>query len=179
MNTRSTHQCSACAVRNIWEHHRPAVGSNFWPLSERDRSLWEAWFVVYQDLLFFSTPKSLAKFQNILKKEDQDRNKSDPASRKMSLKFHQVWTEWKKSEQNFLHVYEAGDYWKEKISLVIGINQTNHSTNQERPCTTVRRITKELSVCQSQFRPDPARFPVLSQIKQHTPRLVVSFRQFL
>ncbi len=99
MNTRSTHQCSACAVRNIWEHHRPAVGSNFWPLSERDRSLWEARFVAYHDLLFLLTPKLLAKFQNILKKDDQDRNKSDPASRKMSLKFHQVWTEWKKSEQ--------------------------------------------------------------------------------
>jgi len=28
-------------------------------------------------------------------------------------------------------------------------------------------------------RPDLVTFPVLSQIKPHTPRLVVSFRQFL
>ena len=33
---------------------------------------------------------------------------------------------------------EAGDYCEAEISLVIGINQTNHSTNQERPCTTVQ-----------------------------------------
>jgi hypothetical protein len=74
---------------------------------------------------------------------------------------------------------ETGDYWKAEISLVIGINQTNHSTNQERPCTTVQRIKKERSICQSQLRPDPVSFPVLSQIKPHTPRLVVPFRQFL
>jgi len=40
-------------------------------------------------------------------------------------------------------------YWEAKISLVIGINQTNHSTNQERPCTTNQRIKKELSICPS------------------------------
>jgi len=57
---------------------------------------------------------------------------------------------------------ETGDYWKAEISLVIGINQTNHSTNQERPCTTVQRIKKERSICQSQLRPDPVSFPVLS-----------------
>ena len=33
-NARSAHQCSARAVQSIWEHHRPAVGSNFWPLFE-------------------------------------------------------------------------------------------------------------------------------------------------
>jgi len=74
---------------------------------------------------------------------------------------------------------EAGVYCAVKISLVIGINQTNHSTNQERPCTTVQRIKKELSICQSRLRPDLVTFPVLSQIKPHTPRLVVPFRQFL
>ena len=31
-----------------------------------------------------------------------------------------------------------------EISFVNRINQTNHSTNQERPCTTIRRIEKEL-----------------------------------
>ena len=78
-----------------------------------------------------------------------------------------------------LHGCETGDYWEAEISLVIGINQTNHSTNQERPCTTVQRIKKELSICQSQLRPDLVTFRVLSQIKPHTPRLVVPFRQFL
>jgi hypothetical protein len=78
-----------------------------------------------------------------------------------------------------LHMCETGGYWKAEISLVIGINQTNHSTNQERPCTTVQRIKKEPTVCQSLQRPDLVTFPVLSQIKPHTPRLVVSFRQFL
>ena len=70
-------------------------------------------------------------------------------------------------------------YWEADVSLVIGINQTNHSTNQERPCTTVHRIKKEPSVCPSQLRPDLVTFPALSQIKPHTPRLVVPFRQFL
>ena len=35
-----------------------------------------------------------------------------------------------------------------KISSVNEINQTNHSTNQERPCTNAHRIEKELSTCQ-------------------------------
>jgi len=69
--------------------------------------------------------------------------------------------------------------WKAEIMFVIGISQTNHSTNQERPCTTLQRIEKELSICQSSLRSDLVRFPVLSQIKPHIPRLVVSFRQFL
>ena len=78
-----------------------------------------------------------------------------------------------------LHECEAGDYSEAEVSLVIGINQTNHSTNQERPCTTVQRIKKEPSICQSRLRPDLVTFPVLSQIKPHTPRLVVPFHQFL
>ena len=73
----------------------------------------------------------------------------------------------------------AWGYWKADVSLVIGINQTNHSTNQERPCTTIPRIKKELSICPSLQGPDLVTFPVLSQIKPHTPRLVVPFRQFL
>ena len=66
-----------------------------------------------------------------------------------------------------------------EISLVIGINQTNHFTNQERPCTTLQRIKKELSICPSSLSADLVTFPVLGQIKPQTPRLVVSFRQFL
>lgn len=74
---------------------------------------------------------------------------------------------------------EAGDQVVAEISFVNRINQTNHSTNQERPCTTIQRIEKELSICQSYLCPDLVRFPVLSQIKPHTPRLVVLLRQFL
>lgn len=40
-------------------------------------------------------------------------------------------------------------YWKADVSPVIGINQTNHSTDQERPCTTIHWIKKELSICPS------------------------------
>jgi hypothetical protein len=58
-----------------------------------------------------------------------------------------------------LHRCETGDYWEAEISF--------------------QRIKKELSICQSQLRPDLVTFPVLSQIKPHTPRLVVPFRQFL
>ena len=85
---------------------------------------------------------------------------------------------WMEAAQAALQVRDWG-YWEAEVSLVIGINQTNHSTNQERPCTTIRWIKKELSVCPSQQRPDLVTFPVLSQIKPHTPRLVVPFRQFL
>ena len=65
------------------------------------------------------------------------------------------------------------------VSPVTGINLTNHSTNQQRPCTTSHRIVKELSVCQSFPCPDLVSFPVLSQIKPQAPLLVVPFRQFL
>ena len=47
----------------------------------------------------------------------------------------------------------AMDYSEAEVSLVIRINQTNHSTNQERPCTTVQRIKKEPSICQSRLCP--------------------------
>eukprot|EP00347_Sterkiella_histriomuscorum_P023354 403334965 len=66
-----------------------------------------------------------------------------------------------------------------KVSFVNGINQTNHSTNQERPCTTTHRIKKELSICQSSLCLDLVSFPVLSQIEPQAPLLVVPFRQFL
>eukprot|EP00830_Metopus_es_P019296 TRINITY_DN705_c0_g1_i2.p1 TRINITY_DN705_c0_g1~~TRINITY_DN705_c0_g1_i2.p1 ORF type:complete len:261 (+),score=-8.34 TRINITY_DN705_c0_g1_i2:276-1058(+) len=59
-----------------------------------------------------------------------------------------------------------------KISFVNGINQTNHSTNQERPCTTTQQIKKELSICQSFYCLDLVSFPVLSQIKPQAPLLV-------
>lgn len=70
-------------------------------------------------------------------------------------------------------------YWAAWISSVDGINQTNHSTDQKRPCTTIERIEKEQSICQSLLFPDLVKFPVLSQIKPHAPHLVVPFRQFL
>ena len=34
-------------------------------------------------------------------------------------------------------------------SVVIGIDQTDRSTNEERPCTTTHRLVKKLSVYQS------------------------------
>ena len=34
-------------------------------------------------------------------------------------------------------------------SVVIGIDRTDRSTNEERPCTTTHRLVKKLSVCQS------------------------------
>ena len=37
-----------------------------------------------------------------------------------------------------LHECKARNYSEAGVSLIIGINQTNHSTNQERPCTTIR-----------------------------------------
>eukprot|EP01079_Euglenida_sp_SAG-EU17-18_P009381 gene9381-1687_t len=52
---------------------------------------------------------------------------------------------------------EAGDQVVAEISFVNRINQTNHSTNQERPCTTIQRIEKELSICQSYLCPDLVR----------------------
>lgn len=70
-------------------------------------------------------------------------------------------------------------YWAAWISSVDGINQTNHSTDQKRPCTTIQGIEKEHSICQSSSCPDLVKFPVLGQIKPHAPRLVVPFRQFL
>jgi len=54
---------------------------------------------------------------------------------------------------------DAVTYWEAEISLVIGINQTNHSTNQERPCTTLQRIKKELSICPSSLRPNLVNSP--------------------
>lgn len=72
-----------------------------------------------------------------------------------------------------------GFYWAAWISSVDGINQTNHSTDQKRPCTTIEGIEKEHSICQSSPSPDLVKFPVLGQIKPHAPRLVVPFRQFL
>ncbi len=74
---------------------------------------------------------------------------------------------------------DSGSYWAAWISSVDGINQTNHSTDQKRPCTTIQGIEKEHSICQSSPCPDLVKFPVLSQIKPHAPRLVVPFRQFL
>ena len=60
-----------------------------------------------------------------------------------------------------------------RIAPVSGINQTGHPTGQERPCTTLCRISPR-----SPRHPPPVSCPVLSQIKPHAPLLVVSFRQF-
>ena len=50
------------------------------------------------------------------------------------------------------------------------------ATGTAHKCTAPRYA----SACQSSVCPDPVRFPALSQIKPHAPRvLVVPFRQFL
>ena len=142
----SLDQCSARAAQDIWEHHRPAVGSSVLVLGSVHSSSEKL------------EPSTLEwKLAPCLEK-----NPAQGCSQQPSSTCVRDWS-----------------YWEVDISLVIGINQTNHSTNQERPCTTIQRIKKELSICPSQQRPDLVTFPVLSQIKPHTPRLVVPFRQFL
>ncbi len=128
-------QCSARAAQNIWEHHRPAIGSHFHAL--------KTCIVPLRSHLALSAAP-----------HHRQARREAPT-------------------------LEASTYLVVEISFVNGINQTGHPTNQQRPCTTIQRILKELSICQSSHCPDLVRFPVLSQIKPHTPRLVVSFRQFL
>lgn len=146
--TPSLKQCSARAAQDIWEHHRPAVGSSMRALGSVHSTS--------EKLI----PRALGG-PNSGQTGDVRRRPKPGLSRGATLQMR------------------AWGYWKADISLVIGINQTNHSTNQERPCTTIPRIKKELSICPSRQGPDLVTFPVLSQIKPHTPRLVVPFRQFL
>ncbi|KAG8170584.1 hypothetical protein JTE90_005341 [Oedothorax gibbosus] len=70
-------------------------------------------------------------------------------------------------------------YLVARASSVIRINQTNHYTNQERPCTTTHEIKKELLICQSSPCPGLVGFAALSQIEPQAPLLVVTLRQFL
>lgn len=61
------------------------------------------------------------------------------------------------------------------VSFVIGINQTNQSTNLPRQCT-IRKKAQNLeraAVCQSSQCPALVRFPVLGQIESQAPLLVV------
>ena len=60
-----------------------------------------------------------------------------------------------------------------EVSIVLGVNQTNQSTNKERPCNTTQRIKNELSFCHSLLCLDLVRFPVMSPIKPQAPLLVV------
>lgn len=139
-------QCSARAAQDIWEHHRPAVGSSMRALGS-----------------VHSTSEKLNPGLSGSQRPHQPVEGETPLV---------------DNTEATLQMRGWG-YWEAEVSLVIGINQTNHSTNQERPCTTIHRIKKELSVCPSQLCPDLVTFPALSQIKPHTPRLVVPFRQFL
>lgn len=63
------------------------------------------------------------------------------------------------------------------VSLVIGINQTNHSTNLPRQCT-IRTKKKAQNLeraagCPSSQRPALVRCPVLGQVRSQAPQLVV------
>ena len=148
-STPSLNQCSARAAQDIWEHHRPAVGSSMHALGSVHSA---------------SEKRQLRALGGAERPPGAQRTGTPRRPLGLHPRPYQM---------------RAPGYWEAEISLVIGINQTNHSTNQERPCTTVHRIKKELSICPSRLRPDLVTFPVLSQIKPHTPRLVVPFRQFL
>eukprot|EP00828_Plagiopyla_frontata_P000274 TRINITY_DN0_c13_g1_i3.p1 TRINITY_DN0_c13_g1~~TRINITY_DN0_c13_g1_i3.p1 ORF type:complete len:198 (+),score=-27.58 TRINITY_DN0_c13_g1_i3:354-947(+) len=66
-----------------------------------------------------------------------------------------------------------------KVSFVNGINQTNHSTNQERPCTTTHRIKKELSFLSIPPMSCPGKFPRVESNQAAGSTPCVPFRQFL
>lgn len=51
---------------------------------------------------------------------------------------------------------------QDEVSFVNESNQTNNSTNSERPSTTNQKIKKALSVCQSVFCSDLVSVSVLS-----------------
>lgn len=178
-------QCSARAAQDIWEHHRPAVGSSM-------RALVAAYTAPQR-----SESRNKKKALGWANTKMGGGASSSPGRRSVLRRGYPFGNKKSKTTQNST-TQRGGDgptpmaqritdptkcepeaRWEGDVSLVIGINQTNHSTNQERPCTTVHRIKKELSVCPSQLRPDLVTFPALSQIKPHTPRLVVPFRQFL
>ena len=150
-STHSQAQCSARAAQGIWEHHRPAVGSSMH--------------------VFGSTHSTSEKLN--------PRPSRGQTWQPCRGQHHEGTSQQQARHRHPLYQVQGWGYWEAEISLVIGINQTSHPTNQERPCTTSRRIKKELSVCPSQQRPGLVSFPVLGQIKPHTPRLVVPFRQFL
>ena len=157
-STPSLSQCSARAAQDIWEHHRPAVGSSMLALGGGHSASEE---VGYRGPLGWPgvRPSAPRAGWGCPTQAPGARGRGQNPTPRMAVRDR--------------------CQWEVDISLVIGINQTNHSTNQERPCTTIRRIKKELSICPSRQRPDLVTFPVLSQIKPHTPHLVVPFRQFL
>ena len=160
--TPSPCQCSARAAQNIWEHHRPAVGSSMRALGagaapQRSDECWKG---------LSGAPRATTVIGAVGVGRTPHAAPRPSGGAEKALRPREG-------------LCEPPAYWEAEISPVIGINQTNHSTDQERPCTTVHRIKKELSICPSRLCPDLVTFPVLSQIKPHTPRLVVPFRQFL
>ena len=137
-------QCSARAAQDIWEHHRPAVGSSM-------RALVAAYTAPQrsESQTGLSGP---GEAQQRGEREEQGGRTSGCDTTALPvppppLRTHNRKTKPKGNPTDGRCEPEAR--WEGDVSLVIGINQTNHSTNQERPCTTVRRIKKELSVCPS------------------------------
>lgn len=132
--------------------------------------------LVLTDIVVRVSPRTLRSITDLLLPKISPRTEPRNPAEKKSTKGRPCWT----SPSRYCCPHDDFDfYWAAWISSVDGINQTNHSTDQKRPCTTIQGIEKEHSICQSSPCPDLVKFPVLSQIKPHAPRLVVPFRQFL
>lgn len=133
--------------------------------------------LVLTDIVVRVSPRTLRSITDLLLPKISPREGArNPAEKKPS---EEVSYASPRRSADCCHRKTSGFYWAAGISSVDGINQTNHSTDQKRPCTTIQGIEKEHSICQSSPCPDLVKFPVLSQIKPHAPRLVVPFRQFL
>ena len=132
--------------------------------------------LVLTDIVVRVSPRTLRSITDLLLPKISPCAKQGILQRRNQPK---VTSSWPKPARGCCLMGNSDSYWAAWISSVDGINQTNHSTDQKRPCTTIQGIEKEHSICQSSPCPDLVKFPVLSQIKPHAPRLVVPFRQFL
>lgn len=134
-------------------------------------------FLVLTDIVVRVSPRTLRSITDLLLPKISPCAKQGIPQRRIQTNIAPPWE--KPAEGIAILWGNSESYWAAWISSVDGINQTNHSTDQKRPCTTIQGIEKEHSICQSSPCPDLVKFPVLGQIKPHAPRLVVPFRQFL
>lgn len=132
--------------------------------------------LVLTDIVVRVSPRTLRSITDLLLPKISPCEKQGILQRRNPLEVTPANRSWR---EDCCLLDNPGSYWAAWISSVDGINQTNHSTDQKRPCTTIQGIEKEHSICQSSPCPDLVKFPVLSQIKPHAPHLVVPFRQFL
>lgn len=147
------------------------------PSFESSGSDQEIGILVLTDIVVRVSPRTLRSITDLLLPKISPRTETEESRREGT---HQRSPPLAEAKQGIAVLKDdLGSYWAAWISSVDGINQTNHSTDQKRPCTTIQGIEKEHSICQSSPCPDLVKFPVLGQIKPHAPRLVVPFRQFL